>query len=879
MEINVRGQSMFNKLKKLRRVNTLLKEEYENLKSQLQKVEKERKDLNHVFNEINMGYALFNVVYNTEKEPIDLTFAYINQSLEENSSLKGKDVIGISIKEIFPNNSERFIKVCGQVVTEGNRLAFIEYEETEESYIKITCYQVNEQQCGCVLADVTDSFLAEKLVQDSEERYHTLSAVTNEFFFELDAMGRFIYISEGIRTMLGCEPEEYIGKYYYEQFPVDIRKEKAHALKKIYKETGQEIQDELVELIDKEGDRHWVLQNGFGLIDDEGNVTGYRGSYRDITKLQMAKIQAEAALSAKMEFLAKMSHEIRTPLNGIIGLTSLALDEPRSYKVYQYLEKIDESAMDLLEIINEILDYSKITEDEIKLYEEAFSLQLVIKKVVSMLAIKVREKNIKLLVEVEEHVPDTYSGDSVRLGQILTNLLSNAVKYTMQGYVKLIIRKREQGLLFIIKDTGIGMKEEFLTHIFDPFSREGDIRTRQQNGTGLGMLISKELIETMGGRIKVFSKENEGTKVYVALPLKQCKQDLVLQAENDHRSKKEALRYKGDLLIVEDNSTNQMVACDLLEKFGVRVTVAKDGYKAIELVRKQVFDIIFMDIVMPSLSGIETCKKIRQENVRTPIVAMTVNEMEVAWKECKEAGMNDYITKPLNIEKMEAILKKYLQQEELYIEEAACTAVEETNTEEVDAFSFSHIEYQKALKQLDNDQFLYNKIVFGFIKEYGEDRERIRELIRSDEKEAMVYLHTIKGLAKTIGAVRLEDLSRRLEEMIPKKSVDKNMILLFITELSLVLKELIPYADSITMTTYQKGYDSEKAKGLIGRLEKLIAIHSATAVEEVKNIYAILYREDLAGPVDLLINQIEHYDFELAKQTLTKIRESLGEIK
>ncbi|MDO5294108.1 MAG: ATP-binding protein [bacterium] len=863
-------------MKKLMNENTLLKEEYENLKSQYEKCEKEQKQLTHVFCEMSMGVVLFRVVMEESKKPADLIFEYANNEFLECYYNKDQEILEQSVKEVIPRFSQRLLKVCGEVVSEGNRMAFIEFDEAEETYIKITCYAVGEDRCACIFVDVTDSFLAEKMIQDSEERYHTLSMARNEIVFELDVNGQFIYISEGILKVLGYEAEEFLGKYYYELFPVEAREKAIEKINQMYEKPEEQANGSLMQVNDKQGIPHWMLLTGVFLYEENGECIGYRGAYLEVTHMEQQKLDAEAALANSANILAKMSHEIRTPLSGMIGLASLALEEPRTYKVYNYLEKIEESAVDLLEVINNILEYSKIAEEEIKVYEEAFSLKLVIQKVITLLNNKAVEKDLRLIVEIEEHVPDTYSGDSLRLQQVLMNLLGNAVKYTMMGYVKLIVRKRDKGLLFIVKDSGTGMSEDFVSHIFDPFSSQGQARKKGQNGTGLGMLISKELIEAMGGRIKVFSKENEGTKVYFALPLKQCKQDLVRNTEVDTSISKPPCQYKGDILVVEENSTSQMVLCELLERFGVNTTVVKDGYKALSLVKNRPFDLIIMDLYLPKLSGWETSRRIRNLKKDIPIIAMTANTFEEVKEQVNEGQMSGCLTKPVNQKSIEYILQKYLQFEGPYQEEIASTVELGEAKKERKSYPFKHIDYVTALKQLDNDYYLYNKIVFNFIKEYQKDLTKINQLIRKEQKEARLYVHTIKGLANTIGAFELAKLAQRLEGMIIKDNVDKNVCLLFTTELKLVNEELIPYAQSIRMTTYKKGFQRDKAEQLLDRLEKLILSHSANAVDETENLYRYLYREDLIGQVNLLITQIEHYDFEIAKQTLEKTRQLLG---
>ncbi|MCT4613878.1 MAG: ATP-binding protein [Marinifilaceae bacterium] len=395
-------------------------------------------------------------------------------------------------------------------------------------------------------------------------------------------------------------------------------------------------------------------------ISDQDNIIKYLENKNE--KLLVQKNQAEELTNNKAIFLANMSHEIRSPMNGIIGLLRILQQSSLSPEQTEMINAVAVSGENLIKIVDDILDYSKIEAKKVKLEEIDFSLKEIAYSVSQLLELKSREKDIELIVDYDDSIPGVLIGDALRLNQILMNLTTNAIKFTEKGSVKISIEcfKKTSNLVaiqFVVKDTGIGISEENKKMLFSNYIQSDSSITRKYGGTGLGLSISKNLIELMGGSIELESKLGEGSQFSFILNFKHRQ-----NTTNIQNMKEISLPSSLKVLVAEDNPLNQKVAELTLRKLGLKCTIVENGQEALDLHKDNLYDVILMDVNMPVLDGISTVKKIREFENENQIdkacfvVALTASTFYENKDECIEAGMNDFISKPFRDNELKKIL-------------------------------------------------------------------------------------------------------------------------------------------------------------------------------------------------------------------------------
>ena len=653
--------------------------------------------------------------------------------------------------------------------------------------------------------NITDRKLAEQQIREKERLMSDIINFLPDPTLVIDRQGKVLAWNRAMEDMTGIKTEDMLGKdnyeyaipFYGKRCPIliDLALASSPDIEKTYtqiKRMGDKIiaENHYPNLWGREV---WLFGNACILRNSQGEIIGAIESVRDIsnrktaeTELKKAKEAAESATRAKSEFLATMSHEIRTPMNAIINMTRLLLDTELDDQQRDYAETAAMSSETLLSLISDILDFSKIEAGKLELEKTDFSLREALESAVRILRPKAEEKGLFLRYTLDPALPRHVSGDPARIHQILLNFLNNAVKFTEKGGIHVRVLAEDQTetdctVKFEVTDTGIGVPENRRDRLFQPFSQADSSTTRKYGGTGLGLAISEQLAELMGGTVGFESEEGKGSAFWFTAKVRNTEtkrqnaegESVIVHSVSTDKQSLVKFPHSMRILVAEDNLFNQKVILAILKKLNFPADIAENGREAVAVLREKNYDLVFMDMQMPEMDGLEAARIIRDPNSgvlnpQVPIVAMTANVTKEDQRKCLDAGMNDYIAKPIDTDKLLSVINCQL---------SVNIGQSPVNSDHLppnnDSLTTEIFNRQDFLNRLGGNNMIMTGILSGISEHlFCEIRELRTAAEKNDMKKIQFHAHKIRGISANISAERIRDIAFQMETASKENAAD-----------------------------------------------------------------------------------------------------------
>lgn len=764
----------------------------------------------------------------------------------------------------------------------------------------------------------------EKIVQNRTDELYTLSS-QQKAIFDSATIGILLLENRIIKQvnnqackMFGYTEDELIGGTTRAICGNDAVYEKVRDYYEIVKEG--KIASWEQNIIRKDG-TIFIAKVSLKAKDDRNPLLGVVATIDDITlehkalaDMQEARKIAEESTKAKSQFLANMSHEIRTPMSAIIGMAYLVLETDLNPKQRSYIQKIENAAKNLLGIINDVLDFSKIEAKKMTLEHKEFYLEDVFESLIDIFVFKIDEKGLKMLFSIGDDVPSALIGDSLKLSQVLINLLSNAIKFTSSGEIIISVKvadifQESIRLEFEVKDSGIGLSKEQIERLFTPFHQADGSITRTYGGTGLGLSISKYLVEMMGGSIGVESEEGIGSKFYFNVKMDLGEENKTILKHNVpkklltpsnlydtalHIFDKTYSNYEKiaeslggtKILLVEDNVQNQEIATELLNKVGVEVVVANNGKEALEKIDERDFDGVLMDCQMPVMDGYEATRVIREKNKfqAIPIIAMTANNTQSDKEQCFNAGMSDFVAKPIDVKIFYDVLMKWIKPK-------PHTAILKADLKDekigLDKLKIYGVALDKALLRVAKDE----KILFGMLKRFSSSQKdgmsKVSQALQESRvQDAKREVHTLKGLCGNIEAILLFEALQKLEGELNSEIINRDLVESMIANIDEELQKVVASINENLMI-FDKSLEIKHEKEVIDidpqELNREFYILSdffknfdSEAIESAQNLALKLRDFAPKEEIEHMLKASSSFDFEEANRILQKLAKDFG---
>ena len=704
----------------------------------------------------------------------DLQLVYANPSAIAAFHIDLSERISVEdlLSDLFSNYGSDTIRLLADGLIQ--RQSYMgRWESIDGKLFEIEAYPVDEPLKGgwIIFRDLTAQKIWEERIKASEEKYRGIIENMELGLMEVDREGVIMKVYDRFCDLTDYTPDELIGKdaeeiFLPEEFQDTMDKQSAMRLE------GQSGVYE-IQMIKKGGERIWVLISGAPIFDDVGEVIGSIGIHYDISyikkmqnELIKAKDKAEAARDAEKDFLANMSHEIRNPINAIIGMSYLMNETPLNPEQQDYLDAIQHSSNILLTLVSDILDITKIQDGKMELSPTAVSLHELCDAMASNARFRLGEKNVDFIYQFDPKINESLLLDPGILNQVLLNLLNNAIKFTENGSVQFLVNTVEretskQTIKFEVIDTGIGIREENLSLVFERF-KQADRETKlTYGGSGLGLFITRQLVDLMGGRISLESRYGHGTSFTVELSFSRVDNQL-LQQEQQASPDSSSFPSIEKVLIVEDNPLNQRYLSGLFKKWGVSFHLANNGEAAVALCDSNQYELILMDIRMPKMDGYQASRTIRSGhsiNATCPIIALTASALTDEREKALEAGMDAHLSKPFNPDQLALVIMQLLD-----------TGRTENLSERKD-FSFNDQLDQEMLDSLYEGDLAYALLMFETFSEIIQgELEALTDAVEQEQWELVEQLaHRIKPNFSMVGLSPLSAICHNIEKALKEE--------------------------------------------------------------------------------------------------------------